>query len=288
MQAADLIRQGADTLRAVPIHNSRREAEWIFEHVSGRPAAAAVFGRDTHLTPGRARRFLALVCRRAAGEPLQYLLGTTEFCGLTFAVGPGVLVPRPETERLVELALRFYPGTGPVCDLGTGAGGIALALAAALPVSTRILGLDISPDALRYARRNRARHGRRNVRFSCSDMFGRVGARRRFALITANPPYVAPAAYRGLPRDVRDHEPKLALVAPQNGLGLVRRVVAESRSRLETGAWLLCEIGSDQADAVRRIGREYGAAACWIEKDAAGRDRVACICWHPGTDGSAG
>lgn len=246
----------------------------MLQHVLG-----AGSGRVGAARPGAAvaasavAAFEALLQRRLAGEPLQYVLGSAEFYGLELSVGPGVLVPRPETERLVDFALEHcVPGAG-LCDVCTGSGAIALALAHERPALGEVVATDLSPTALGYARRNAARLGL-PVRFFEGDLFGPLPPDQRFGVITANPPYIDPASYEALAAEVRDHEPRLALWADAAGLAVVARVAREGLGRLRPGGVLLCEISAEQGSAAAVLFRAAGFASVEVRPDYAGRDRV--------------
>jgi release factor glutamine methyltransferase len=219
-----------------------------------------------------AARFLGLVARRAAGEPVAYVLGRKEFWTLELSVNPAVLVPRPETELLVERALTLDPGAeAAVADLGTGSGAIALALASARP-RWRIVATDISAAALAVARTNALALGLTRVELLQGDWLACLSA-RRFQLILSNPPYVAaddPAL--GQPELMR--EPRLALVAPEDGLAALRAILQAAPEHLEPGGWLLLEHGATQAAAVAGALVARGFAQVRSHRDLAGRERM--------------
>jgi release factor glutamine methyltransferase len=266
MTRDDLLSQATDALLRVGIHNGAREARWLLEHVTK--------SLDRMLPPESEERFRELLARRLAGEPLQYVMGSAEFYGLELAVGPGVLIPRPETERLVDFARERYSGHHGICDLCTGSGAIVLALAHALPEVEPMVGVDLSPEALAYARRNREALGLHRVGLVESDLFAAIPDAIQFGMITANPPYVSPEEYAQLPTEVRDWEPRLALHAEDRGLALIARLAHAAAKRLVPGGWLLCEIGCEQGEAAARIGREAGFADVTVLQDYCRRDRV--------------
>jgi len=233
------------------------------------------------------RRLEAILRRRLQGEPLQYLLGDVDFMGLKLCVRPGVLVPRPETEILVDETLKRFlcgglPKTGGrlnILDIGTGSGNIAIALAAFLPQNKRgrITAVDISETCLSVARANARRCGVADrIRFVKSDLFSAVEG-ESFDAIISNPPYVSLREYRYLAEDVR-REPREALVAPGNGLYFYRRFARTAARFLKPGGSLFLEIGDTQAGAIEKtFGRRQGWSAVEFIKDLAGWDRVAIM-----------
>ena len=221
------------------------------------------------------------LARRTDGEPLQYIVGTTGFHHLELEVGAGVLVPRPETEILVEAALRIVSsrkGLVRVLDIGTGSGNIALSLAYAHS-SIHVVGVDRSADALRMARRNLARLALdERVEFQEGDLFDALRDYqndRRFDLIVSNPPYIASADLVTLPRDVRDFEPHFALDGGPDGLSVIRRLIAQAPSHLHPGGWLIFEIGQGQAkDALSLLCPALGWTQTDVLQDLCGVERV--------------
>jgi release factor glutamine methyltransferase len=228
------------------------------------------------VTPGSAERYRHWLERRAAGEPIAYLTGACEFYGLEFRVTPAVLIPRPETELLVDLALERLPAAGRarVLDLGTGSGCIAVTLAHLRP-QLEVWAADVSPAALEVARDN-ARRLLAPVRFRRSDwLAGQAG--ERFDLILANPPYVAAHDPHLSQGDLR-FEPACALVAGEDGLDDIRRIVAAAPAHLAPGGWLLFEHGYDQARRCRALLAAAGFARVASWRDLAGIERVSGGC----------
>jgi release factor glutamine methyltransferase len=217
--------------------------------------------------------FFALAKRRREGEPVAYLTGTREFWGLTLAVSSAVLIPRPETETVVELALSRLPLEREVSavDLGTGTGAIALALAHERP-RTRVLATDVSPQALAVAEGNARRLGLANVEFLQSDWYERM-AGRRVALIAANPPYVEAGDAHLTEGDLR-FEPRSALVPPGDDLAALRVIVGGARAHLVPGGTLVVEHGYDQGEKVRSLFTEAGFGDIVAARDLAGIPRV--------------
>ncbi|GAA5178787.1 peptide chain release factor N(5)-glutamine methyltransferase [Niveibacterium umoris] len=247
------------------------EARLLLREASGASAAAIVGFPERALAPDAAARFTAWIARRAAGEPVAYILGEREFYGRRFAVSPDVLIPRPETELLVEQALARIPdGTADVLDLGTGSGAIAITLALEAP-QARVTAVDISPAALAVARSNAEQLGGQ-VRWREGSWFSGV-AGERFDLVVSNPPYVASEDPHLLAGDVR-FEPRGALASGPEGLDDIRAIAGAAPDALNAGGWLLLEHGYDQGDAARAILISAGFVEVATAQDLAGLDRV--------------
>jgi release factor glutamine methyltransferase len=253
---AEALREGATRLRVASVDDPRREAGSLLSHTTGRESVFLITHADERLTAAQLSAFRASVARRAAGEPFQYIAGRQEFYGLEFEVTRDVLIPRPETELLVETALELLQdGASPlVCDVGTGSGCIAVALLHGR-TDARAFALDISPSALRVAERNAARHGvGERIRFLVSDGFDALmdDERRgvRFDLVVSNPPYIAEGDLAGLQREVREHEPRVALTPGGDGLSIIRRLLTDAPRFLKPGGSLLLEIGFGQREQV--------------------------------------
>lgn len=250
------------------------EAHVLLGEAAGRPRSWLLAHPEAALTPEAVERFAALLGRRQAGEPVAYLLGRREFFGLELRVTPAVLIPRPETELLVELALAHIPVAAPVrvLDLGTGSGAVALALARHRP-RARVTAVDRSAAALEVARENARRLGLEHVSFLEGDWFAPLAGGERFDLIVGNPPYVAegdPHLARG---DVR-FEPREALAAGPDGLDALRAIAREAGRWLTPGGLLLLEHGHDQGPACRALFEAAGFAAVQTHRDLEGRERV--------------
>lgn len=255
----------------------RLDAELLVAGAAGiNRAALFARGAELRLPPPDADALRARIARRAAGEPLAYITGRREFWSLELEVTPDVLVPRPETELLVECALELLPPSAQrVADLGTGSGAIALALAHERP-EWDVLATDASPAALAVARRNAARLGLGRVRFAQGAWFGALHGEPPFDAVLSNPPYVAgdDAALAALA-----HEPRGALVAADDGFADLLLLANEAPAFLRSGGWLLLEHGATQAarlaDAL--VSRGFTRVRC--VPDLAGRDRVTCARW---------
>jgi len=263
----------ADAARVLPGAEGRHEAELLLLHVLGRERSW-LFAHATDLVdPASGQAFAELLQRRLAGEPVAYLLGRRGFWTLDLAVSPDTLIPRPETERLVELALERLPEATPlrVADLGTGSGAIALALASERP-QARVVATDMSPAALAVAAANARRHGLDNVAFRQGSWHAPL-AGERFDLIASNPPYIAsddPHLARG---DLR-FEPASALASGHDGLDDIRLIIAGAAAHLLPGGWLLLEHGWDQGAAIRALLADAGFVEVATEVDLEQRDRV--------------
>ena len=249
----------------------RHDAEWLLAHVLGKPRSWLFAFGDRGVDADSIARFDALVRRRDDGEPVAYLTGRRGFWTFELAVSPATLVPRPESERLVELALQRLPAGRPlrVADLGTGSGAIALALASERPLA-RVIATDASSDALDVARANARALHLDNVEFRQGDWFGCLRG-ERFDLIASNPPYIE----AGDPHldDLR-HEPAAALASGVDGLDAIRRIVADAPVHIGEQGWLLLEHGWRQGAAVRALLEAAGFADINTEQDLEGRDRV--------------
>jgi release factor glutamine methyltransferase len=227
---------------------------------------------DRPLTPDEAARLDELVARRLRGEPIAYIVGKREFFGLDFQVGPAVLIPRPDTELIVELALERLPDNTPrLLDMGTGSGAIAVAVAHTRP-DADVTALDVSPDALAVAQANAATNGAR-VRFLESSWFDALAAAECFDVIASNPPYIAAGDEHLAQGDLR-FEPVGALTDHADGLSALRIIIAGSPRHLVPGGWLLLEHGYDQATAVRALLLKAGYTDVQSWQDLAGIERV--------------
>ncbi|KYC28857.1 N5-glutamine methyltransferase, modifies release factors RF-1 and RF-2 [Sterolibacterium denitrificans] len=261
----------------------RLEARLLLQHLSGLSASALVAHPEYPLDAAVAAAYAALVARRAAGEPMAYLTGRREFYGRDFFVAPGVLIPRPETELLVELALAKVAGIAAprILDLGCGSGCIGISLALERP-DARVTALDASGEALAIARRNAQALGAR-VELLESDWFAALASRcgsERYHLIVSNPPYIAEADPHLRQGDLR-FEPLCALASGADGLDALRRIAAEAPAHLHPAGWLLFEHGFDQVGAARELLLAAGYGRIEQQRDLAGIVRVSGGC-RPG------
>jgi release factor glutamine methyltransferase len=254
-RAGDIL-QAARARLAATSQNPRRDAEVLLAHVLGWDQAALLTHPERPLSPAQADRFESLLRRRLASEPIQYLTGAQEFFGLLLEVSPDVLIPRPETEHLVEAVLERFgrEANARIVDVGTGSGAIAVALAHALPRS-QVTAVDFSSAALEVARRNAQRHGvMERVRLLHSDLLAAIDS-ADFDAVVSNPPYIADGEL--LEPQVSNFEPHSALYAGPTGLEIYERLIPQARRVLKPQGWLVLEIGHGQQPALEAL------LSCW-------------------------
>lgn len=263
----------ADAAGQLPGVEGRHEVELLLLHVLGRERSWLFAHATDAVEPATEAAFAQLLQRRIQGEPVAYLLGRRGFWTLDLTVSPATLIPRPETERLVELALERLPEDRPlqVADLGTGSGAIALALASERPLA-QVLATDMSPQALAVAAENAGRHELVNVRFEHGSWYAALG-HERFDLIATNPPYIAADDPHLAQGDLR-FEPATALASGADGLDDIRVIIEGAPARLVEGGWLLIEHGWDQGPAIRALLEQAGFVEVSTALDLEHRDRV--------------
>jgi release factor glutamine methyltransferase len=276
---ADSIADATRLLQHTGVPEPRREASSLLAYVLGADRGYVIAHASDALDEALHERFLKFVERRAAGEPLQYIVGHQEFFRLDFEVCRDVLIPRPETELLVEAALPLLDKIAAplICDLGTGSGCIAVSLVHEHPREVAV-AIDISERAISVARRNALKHavGDR-IHFVVSDGLSAMEPHARFDLVISNPPYVPQAAIAGLQREVRDYEPRDALSPGGDGLTLIRRLIAESLPVLRAGGYLLLEMGFDQREQVLQMIDERSWRLLEIFNDLQGIPRTIAL-----------
>jgi len=275
---AQALSAAAAELAALGLDAPRLSAELLAAKALGLTRLGLIMQAKDFLTGDALTSFRSLVARRAKGEPVAYLLGEKEFYGLRFRVTPDVLIPRPETELLVEEAERLFPADTPLrfADFGTGSGALAVALAHVFPHSHG-LAVDLSAQALEVARRNACEHNvAARLDFLCADFTSLALAPATLDLVVANPPYVTEAEYADLSHEVRGFEPGLALVSADAGLAHIRGLAPTAARALRPGGVLLCEFGSGQGRAVLELFSDpaLGYAQPVVLPDYAGLDRV--------------
>ena len=268
---------GAAVRRLAGGESPKRDAEILLGLVAGRSRTWLMAHNDATLTPEQLDRLEILLSRRQAGEPIAYLTGEREFWSLSLHVSPATLIPRPDTECLVEQALGLVPDAqADVLDLGTGTGAIALALASERP-GWRVTGIDLQPEAVALARENARRLGLERVVFETGDWYKSL-PEKRYSLIVSNPPYIDrgdPHLERG---DVR-YEPRSALVADMSGLADLETIILGAGAHLLPGGWLAVEHGWRQGEPVRALFTEAGFDRIATCRDYGGNDRVSMGQW---------
>jgi len=280
-QLGRLYLETVEKLHQAGIDGAPTDALHLFEFCLGATREQLVLHPDREVDEQQAAFLEETVNRRLTREPLQYIIGIREFWSLDFFVSPAVLIPRPETEFLLDRVLGVLRRTGaagqPILDMCTGSGVIAVVLAME-KASARIVAADRSAGALRVAARNIARHGRKgSISLVCSDLFGALRPGPHFGAIVANPPYIAVGDFDSLQPEVRDWEPRSALLAGKRGLDVIERLAWEGHQYLIPGGWMFMEIGADQEDEVYTLfgGREnriYDQVE--VLRDWAGKPRV--------------
>jgi release factor glutamine methyltransferase len=275
-----VIQRSTDFLAKRGVDSPRLQVELLLAAVLGLPRLQLYLNFERPVGEPELSRLREMVRRRGQREPLQHILGTAHFCGLELAVNRHVLVPRPETEQLADLALAFLKSRPSrsqapprVLDLGTGSGCLALWLARQCG-DARVWAVDLSPEALGVARANAAAHGMtERIEFLEGDLFVAVPAGARFDLIVSNPPYIPSAEIDTLQPEVRDHDPRQALDGGADGLAFHRRIAAEAPGRLGQGGVLVVEFGDGQGGALRELFAGDHWKSGQVEKDLSGRER---------------
>lgn len=282
MTVLEVIQRSSDFLARKGVDSPRLQIELLLAHLLQMPRMKLYLNFDRVLAEPELETLRGLVRRRSEREPLQHILGSTSFCGYEMAVNRDVLIPRPETELLAELACRLLPSPSTststsapaVLDFGTGTGCMAIVIAARSPAA-EVHALDVSERALEVARRNAERHGLAGrIRFHHGDGFGALPGDLRFDLVVSNPPYIARAEIETLEPEVRDHDPRLALDGGADGLDFYRRLASEAGRWLRPEGRLGLELGDGQRPAVAGLLEQAGWEVLQVEKDYAGKERI--------------
>jgi release factor glutamine methyltransferase len=251
---SEVLKRASQVLREAAVPNDILDAQTLLAEALGRDRTYLIINYHQEVSPDVLERYRILIERRASGEPLQYITGHQEFFGLEFEVTADVLIPRPETEMIVEETIRLARGANIdkhlIIDVGTGSGCIAITLARELEQS-RIIAIDISPAALAVAKRNATRHGLgTRIAFIASDLLLALSQPLFADFIISNPPYVSQEQIAGLQREVRDWEPRLALTDFADGLSFYRCLFEQTPGRLKPGGYLICEMGYTQSEKI--------------------------------------
>lgn len=275
---AELLHEATRRLEVEGVDDARLEAEVLLADALGLDRAHLLAQMRDVVLQDAAARFSAMLARRLLHEPLAYIRGHREFYGVDIECGPGALIPRPETEMLVDLALQEIQARGNdvrIADVGTGSGAIAVAIVLNAR-QARVTAIEASVEALAVARRNVTRYGLgERVALRQGDL---LAGTDRFDVIVANLPYVSASDWAALAPEIRDHEPRLALEAGETGTELVERLLAQSPEHLAQGGVLAAEIGDTHgARATEVAGRCFPEAECYVMKDLGGRDRVLVV-----------
>lgn len=278
-----LLAAAQDNLKAAGIEQPALEAAWLLEYVLELSPLMQRVKPERQVTADERTRVQAMVARRVNREPLQYVLGTQEFCGLEFRVTPSVLIPRPESVLLVEEAVRRCKESpaAKIVDVGTGSGCLAVSVAATL-LTAKILAIDVSPEALSVARMNILQHGvEGRIECFCGDLLSPLETALPMThvdVILSNPPYIEATNWMALQPEVRCFEPRLALDGGRDGMKLHRRLIQQAPAFLKPGGVLLMEVGTGQALSVCRQAEENGWFRVYdVLQDQGGIDRVVCL-----------
>jgi len=277
MRILDVIQRSTDFLTRKGVASPRLQVELLLAHLLRMPRLQLYLSYERALTTAELDALRALVQRRGQREPLQYIVGSTSFCGLEIALNRNVLIPRPETELLAERAWTFLQNTGGVpsaLEIGTGSGCLAISLAHHAPLAN-VCSTDISAPALALARRNAETHQVSDrVQFCQGDLFGAAPADARFDLVLSNPPYIPTARIETLEAEVRDHEPRSALDGGADGQDFYRRMAAEAGAWLRPGGCVMVELDDEGAPATLEIFQREKWRVEGMEKDYRGQDRI--------------
>jgi len=275
---AQALREATVVLKQAQVPDAQFDASLLLSDLLERDRGFLITHADDLLTEDQLTGFVERTRRRASGEPLQYITGTQEFFGLSFEVSPAVLIPRPETELIVEIALECIEpkAQATILDLGTGSGCITISILKQRP-NTNAIATDLSHEAIKIALRNATRHGvRERTSFLVADALRTFG-NTQFDLIVSNPPYVPDADWPTLQREVREHEPRTALTSGQDGLDLIRRLLKDAGAFLRPAGYFIFEIGYDQASLVQQLVDQSIWSFLGIREDLQGIPRTVML-----------
>lgn len=274
MTAIDTLKKLSALFESARIADASKEAELLVTELLCISKVDLLL-KNIELSKLQSDELDVLARRRMSGEPMQYIIGRVEFYGLRINVGPGVLIPRPETELLVEQVIKMCGMPRMILDLCTGSGCIALALAKNFP-QAQVYGVDMSDAALKYAVKNAAANSINSIRFFCGDLYAPVKG-MRFDLIVSNPPYIPKDDIKDLQIEIRDYEPMSALDGGIDGLNFYRRILAEAPQYLNAGGLVVLEIGINQAKDIKHLAEDAGFGNIRFIKDYSGIERIAVL-----------
>ncbi len=270
---SEIINWATDLLTSKDIENPKLDSEYIIAHVLGMSRLELNLHQDDDITEDDLVLIQNMISRRQKNEPLQYILGETDFYGLTFKVNEHVLIPRPETELLVEKIIKENPAVEEILEIGTGSGAIAIALAANIK-NVKIIAVDISNEALQVARENAVKN-KVNINFCFSDVFENVIG--KYDLIISNPPYISNKEYQYLSSEIREYEPLIALLADDNGLAFYKKILCSAKDYLTENGKIYFEIGYSLSESIKKVAEENGFRNIETVKDLNDFDRMMVI-----------
>lgn len=270
---SEIINWATDLLTSKDIENPKLDSEYIIAHVLGMSRLELNLHQDDDITEDDLVLIQNMISRRQKNEPLQYILGETDFYGLTFKVNEHVLIPRPETELLVEKIIKENPAVEEILEIGTGSGAIAIALAANIK-NVKIIAVDISNEALQVAHENAVKN-KVNINFCFSDVFENVIG--KYDLIISNPPYISNKEYQYLSSEIREYEPLIALLADDNSLAFYKKILCSAKDYLTENGKIYFEIGYSLSESIKKVAEENGFRNIEIVKDLNDFDRMMVI-----------
>ncbi len=270
---SEIINWAANLLTSKDIENPKLDSEYIISHVLGMSRLELYLHQEDKVAENDLSLIQSMISRRGKNEPLQYILGETDFYGLTFKVNEHVLIPRPETELLVEKIIKENPTAEEILEIGTGSGAIVIALAANIK-NAKFMAVDISNEALQIARENAVKN-MVNINFCFSDVFENVTG--KYDLIVSNPPYISGNEYQYLSREIREYEPSIALLANDNGLAFYKKILHFAKDYLTEKGKIYFEIGHSLSESIKKVAEENGFRYIETVKDLNSYDRMMVI-----------
>jgi len=266
----EIINWATDLLTNKDIENPKLDSEYIISHVLRMSRLELNLHQKDEVSEENLALIQSMISRRKQNEPLQYILGETDFCGLTFKVNKHVLIPRPETELLVEKILKENSKVDNILEIGTGSGAISIALATNIK-NAKIMAVDISKEALQIARENAAQN-KVNINFCFSDVFENVTG--KYDLIVSNPPYISKKEYQYLSCEIREYEPSIALLADNSGLAFYKKILCSAKDYLTENGKIYFEIGYSLSESIKKVAEENGFRNIETVEDLNGFDRM--------------